>query len=331
MAYKGLFMSEEIKAPEGAVEDVVVDQTTIETPEVDVVEGDEVTEANSVATDEVAKEASELLRKLSLKVDGEEIEEELPFDLSPEHQEWMVKQLQLAKMANKRAQEAAEIKKQSQSAEKDINEFFDLLKENPADMLEKLGVDVKGFAEKVVDGEFEKMQMTEEERKIQELTEQLEAIKKKEEAAKKLAEEKELQALTQKFQMEFEQDLMGALNESALPKNPEIIKRTTSLMRIALQNKIPLKFKDIIPVVQNDIKNELSALLGHFPLDVIEKLLSDEKIGELSKRRRKAKEAVKKTQEAPPTANDIKDTGESSKQSKPKGRTKSARDFFKNL
>ena len=56
---------------------------------------------------QAAAEQARKLNALRLKVDGQELEEELPFEIpdDPEAVEYMTRQLQMAKMGSKRAQE----------------------------------------------------------------------------------------------------------------------------------------------------------------------------------------------------------------------------------
>src|SRR3990167_3492703 len=90
------------------------------------------------------KEAEKKLRKLKLKIDGEEIEEE--FD--PEDNDYLTKQFQLAKVAQKRMGEYSAL-------EKDVQEFFNLLKTNPKKVLTdpNIGLDLKEFAASIIEEE----------------------------------------------------------------------------------------------------------------------------------------------------------------------------------
>jgi len=61
-----------------------------------------------------AAEQAKRLNALRLKIDGHELEEELPFEIpdDPKAVEYMTRQLQMAKMGSKRAQEYAQLEKE---------------------------------------------------------------------------------------------------------------------------------------------------------------------------------------------------------------------------
>lgn len=265
---------------------------------------------------------AELIRTLNLKVDGEDFTEELPFDATPEMVEYLTKQAQLAKMSNKRAQESAELRKNDIQRNQDIQDFMEYIKENPGEALGKLGIDVKDFSEKQLEKEVEKMQMTDEERKISELQEELESIKKREDDAKSASDAREQEALKDKYAAEFEKDLLGALDESAMPNNPEIVQRMNQYMRVALQNGIDLSFGDIIPLVSQSVNSELERLISSTPTDKLIKMLGEDQVkGIIGSRKKKV---------APPTASSVKDTASGDKTEKKRSKV-NMKDFFNSL
>src|ERR1044072_3233583 len=85
-------------APEAPAVEQAPDQT---------LEATEATEADGqTETQEETKAEIKRLKKLQLKVDGEEYEEELPFEIDEDKADWMKKHLQMSKAAQKRMQEA---------------------------------------------------------------------------------------------------------------------------------------------------------------------------------------------------------------------------------
>lgn len=270
-----------------------------------VVESEVVQEgqAEGEVTQEQAQQIQQMIKQLTVKVDGKEFIEELPFEISPEHAEYLTKQIQLAKMANKRAQEKAEIEKAANLKDQQLQEFFLALKEMPEAILEDMGIDKKEMAVRILEEEAKKLEMTDEERKILELQEELQEIKRREEAALKKAQTEESERLKNQYAAQFEKDLMEALEQSKLPKNPEIISRMSQYMRHALQNNIDLSFKDIVPLVQSSVTGDLKSLVASLPVDEIEKLLGDEIVKNIAGRRKPSKKEI------PPRPDDIKDTG----------------------
>ena len=108
---------------------------SFESPSVEgAVEGVEVA-ASPAEAKAAAKEAARL-RSLRLKVDGREIDEELPFEIpdDPEAVEYMKRHLQMSRMGTKRAQEYAQL-------EKEIRQLITEGTKNPRKLLKELSID----------------------------------------------------------------------------------------------------------------------------------------------------------------------------------------------
>ena len=318
-------MSEEAAAVEAAPEVIESEGEILEEGSEELADSGEIelSEDAELSSDDVEELKAELTRTLNLKVDGEDFTEELPFDATPEMLEYLTKQAQLAKMSNKRAQESADLRKVDNQRNIDIQNFIEAIKNDPAKMLSELGIDAREFSEEFLEKEVEKMQMSEEDRKIMELQDELTSIKKREDDSKRESEIREQEALRDKYAVEYEKDLLQALDSSELPNNPELILRMNQYMKIALENGIDLNFSDIIPLVSNNVNSELSKLLSSTPIEKLISMLGDEQLKGIRKSGRKVKVA-------PPSAGSIKDTGAGKSEDKPKTR-QSMSDFFKNI
>lgn len=254
------------------------------------------------AKEEMKEELRSNLKKLNIKVDGREIEKQI--DLA--NDEELRKMLQLAEMSQKRAQRTAELEKKDAKVQRDLQEFFNYLQKDTANALRKMGIDIDSLSEKVMNERLEKAQMDPREREIIELQEKLKQKELEEQKARKRAEDIQMEALRSKYAAEYEKDLMNAIEKNGLPMNPEIMNRMTGYMRLALKNNIDVNFNEIVPLVKDQIINEIKAMASAMPLEVIENLLGEEKISQIFKKRKKV-EPIKR--EAPPTANSIKDSG----------------------
>ena len=308
-------MAEE-QAPEVAPE--VAPETPEQAPEV----APEVAPEASTEEVEAAQEAiNEAIKKYQCKVDGKEFEREL--DLSKDEE--IVKLIQLAEMSGKRAQESAELRKSDIQRNEEVQSFLDSLTGNTAQTLAKLGIDVKAFAEKVMDEQIEDLELSDEQREIKRLQTELEAKIQGEKEAKELAEKDKYEALQNKYAAEWEKDLIESIDDSGLPNNTEVVSRMTRLMGVALENGIDLSFKDVVPLVREEMNSDIQKMLGKMPSEVIEKLLGEDRIKEMSSK-------IKVKKDAPPTADQILDTATKKKtEPKIKPRTKSAKDFFSKL
>lgn len=267
------------------------------------------------------KEKIELKKKLKLKVDGQEFEEEV--DLSDE--DYLRKQLQLAKVAQRRMQETAQIRKE-------IEQFAALLKEDPDAALMELGIDPLDYAEKRLAREIEQRKKSPEQLEKEQMQRELEKLRKQMESEQKAKEEAKIRAMEEQFQRKLDDEISSALDASKdLPKSPYVVKRIADRMIFALQNGVEdIEVKDVIPQVRKQIKSELGEMFSAMPEEVLEGLLGKGNIDRLRKRRLvKAKDGAKIQ-----NAKQIKNSGldVEAKAAKDSDKDKiPMRDFFKNL
>ena len=285
-------------------------------------------EAKPDATNKQVQEVAQKIKQLKLKVDGQELIEDLPFEVTPEQAEYLKKELQLSKMANKRAQEAAELRKKSQARESELNNFLELLKEKPELILKEMGRDPVKFAEELLAAEVEKMQMDPKERRIKELEAEMKKIAEKESAAKKAHEEAQAKMVRDKYAADFENQLMGAMKSGSLPNNPELISRMTNYMSQAIQQGIDVSFEDLIPLVKSSHRELVKSTLKDFSAQELLELMSEAQINDVI-----LKKTPPKKPKAPPTAQSVaKDTAAGKQDdTKLKLRDKSAGNFFHEL
>lgn len=279
-------------------------------------------EAKSEAKEELKQEIKNQIKKFKIKVDGKELEKEL--DLANEAE--LVKMLQMSEMSNKRAQEAAELRKNSQKRESELNQFLDLLKNNPEVILKEMGRDPVKFAEELLQAEVEKMQMDPKEKRIKELEAEMKKIQDREIAEKKAKEEAQAKAVRDKYAADFEKDIMEAMNEGKLPNSGYTINKLVDYMSVAMKAGVDISFKEMIPLIQEQRRNELKPFLENMSADEIIALLSESKLNDI---------VIKKTPKkkvAPPTAQQVRDTSTPSKdESGAKLRSESAKDYFNKL
>lgn len=267
-------------------------------------------------------EAKKMLRELKIKFDGKELTETLPFDIpdEPEAIEYMRKKLQMDKLAQSRSKETADLKK-------DVEAFFKALTGDTKRVLKELGIDPKKFAEDVINEEITEMQKSPEQKEREKLTKELEDMRKKlkdEEEAKKSAEMSRMQ---EKFAVELDQDITEALtNSNKLPKSPYVVKRIADAMLLAYKNGYTTATaKDIIPLVEKEISEEIQGMFGAAPEDAMEAILGKSNLDRLRKSRlQKAKKAVE-------TASQIKQTGNEVKSEKKDAKKVSYKDFFSKI
>lgn len=277
----------------------------------------------SEAKEELKQEVKAQIKKLKIKVDGKELEKEL--DLANEAE--LIKMLQMSEMSNKRAQEAAELRKKHQARESELNNFLELLKDKPELILQQMGKNPVELAEKWLQEEVEKMQMDPKERRIKELEAEMKKIADEKAAAKQAQEEAQKKYLRDKYASDYELQLKKAMDSGSIPSEPELVNSMVSYMAKAIEQGIDISFDDIIPLVKNSHRNIVKSTLKGFSAQELLELLSEAQVNDLL-----VKKAPPKKKVAPPTAQQIKDAGEKVEEnSGPKFRTQSASEFFRNL
>lgn len=274
------------------------------------------------ASDEEKEDAvQELKKRLKLKVNGKEIEEEIDFN----DEDRLREILQKGHAADSKFQEAANLRKQ-------MEQFVQLMQSDPIRALRELGHDPDDIAEKHMKHRLEEMQLSPEQRRVNELNAKLEKM----EAEKKALEEEKLQEQQSRAQQEYERQLdkemTEALESSTLPKSPYVVKRIAETMMAALDSAEEgqeIRVADVLPHVEKSIKSEIQQMFGALPGDVIEKILGDNVTSKMRKYRRSK---IKKT---PETASSVKATGnaeiKANADSKKEDKPSSAKDFFSNI
>ena len=265
------------------------------------------------------KEALQALKKkLKLKVDGQEFEEEY----DPNDEEYMRRELQKAKAFDKRSKEYATLQSQ-------VDQLVDMIKNQPDVVLERLGMNVDDFAEKRLARKLEDMKKSPEQLERDKMQQELEDLRKEK---KKIQEEKdksEMEKLRNEQASQINEEIMSALQDSksVLPKkNPLVLQRIAQTMVMAMKNGYPnVTAKEVIPVVEKQWKKEMNEFFAESPEDLIEMLVGKEPLTKYRKSlysKNKASKAVNKP--ASPV-----DSGTTSKEDNSQGKAKSMKDFFK--
>lgn len=218
--------------------------------------------------------AEKAARRYKLKVDG--VEEEVDLDALDDAS--LVKELQMAKAARKRMQEAAEVRKSFKT-------FMEQLQKDPLSTLkakELGGIDVRKMVEDQILREYEESQLPQEqrqlremERKLQEREQQLQAI---EDAQRQQAEA----AFNARVEQETEAELMQALEASDLPKNRETLAILAQVAKLNLQHGLELtpqqlaaeakaRIQRMHGIVTKSLKGE--TLVKHLGDDVVKEIL----------------------------------------------------------
>lgn len=235
-------------------------------------------DAMKKAGDITAKEAKELKKKLKLKVDGREIEDEIDFN----DEEGLKKRLQKAHGFDAKSREFATLKTQTE-------QLLKMLQEDPEGLLEKMGLNVDELAEKRLSRKVEEMKKSPQELEAEKMRKELEDLRTEKKKAEDARKQAELESMRNQQAQQIENDITSALDDakSILPKkNPLVMQRVAQTMLMAMQRGYTgVTAKDVIPLVEKQWQQELNELFSVSSEEVIEKLVGQSNMDRYRKKR----------------------------------------------
>lgn len=191
-------------------------------------------------------------KKFKYKADGAEVEEELD-DAE------IGNRLSLAKAAQKRMQEAANVQRQTKA-------FYEALQKDPLAVLtdpKVMGSEkFQQLAEQFLSKKLQEQMLTPEERAMREKEERLAKYEQEEARRNEEANQAKARQLEEHYAKQYEQTIMTALQSSSLPKNPFTVKRMAELMQKNIQYGLDLEPQALAQLVKEDYQSELKALVG---------------------------------------------------------------------
>lgn len=263
------------------------------------------TEATSSAQTAVAKEEkNEATRSTRKKYKLQINKQEREIDFDPSNDDEVKNWLQKGLASDQKFQEAAEVRKAAM-------EFIEELKKNPRAVLTNpnIGVDVKKFAEQILNDELTEMDKSPEQKEKERLTKELEELKKQAKERDESAKQSEFQRLQLEQERDLEAGISAALDVGGLPKTPRTVKAMADYMLIALQNNIDLSPQEIAPIVKDMTQKEFKEVISSLSDDQLEDFLGKEVLGRLRKKNVAKAKAID-------AASTIKSTGEVNKNNK---------------
>jgi hypothetical protein len=261
---------------------------------------------------EEKKEIQKQLKKIKYKADGQEFEEEL--DLSNEQE--LAKKLSLAKAAQKRMQESTALKK-------DVETFIQLLKTNPKKVLAdpNIGVDLREFANSILQEQLEEEKKTPEQKRIEELERKLQEELEAKEKEKQDREADEYARMQAEAERKYEEGFTKALEMSGLEKSPYTVTKMVDIMKNALELGYDPSPEQIAQILRARVEADVKSLFSSSNEDILDALLGDDAFSKIQKRRLAKSRAAAKVQTAVPKV-------ASEETSKKEEKKISAKEFF---
>lgn len=202
------------------------------------------------------------IRKFKVKVDGQEMEVD---------ENELLTGYQTRKAADKRFQEASELRKQSE-------EFAKLLKNDPIKLLSdpRLGHNFREMAEKYLYEQLQYESLSPQERELKEAKEKLQAYEKEEKSKKEAAEQAQRDELRSRYAQDYQSKIVAAIQTSGLPASEHTVKKMAFYMHEGLKRGYKLEPSDVIDLVREDYVTEQKQLFGGLdPAQIIEMLGPD--------------------------------------------------------
>lgn len=263
------------------------------------------------------KEVKNLIKEFQLKVNGKTISKKI--DLSDENA--LKNELQLSAAARQAMQEAANLKK---LYEKEVGR----LKQNPWEVLQELGMDPDELAELRIQQRIEEMKKSPEQIERERIQKELQEARAEAQRLKEEREAENFEKLKQQAAVQIENEIEAALDaHKTLPKSRHIVKRIADSLLWAMdQGFEDVTAQDVLPMVENEWREEMSRLMDDSSEDILEQM-----IGQRNLERLRAKRLASMNQIPKSTASIKPSTASIQKQDEKSSQPMRQRDFFKQL
>ena len=155
-----------------------------------------------------------------------------------------------------KAQKTSDIAtRNARQQEKLVNEIAQLIQQNPWELLQRAGYNPRQLAEEYLTQAIEEEMLPENERELKRVRQEKEELERqyKEELSRREQEQIKLQ--TEQAQKEITSQIIDALEGSNLPKTPAVVSRIATYMYLAEQKGISVNPKQIVPLVEEDLRN----------------------------------------------------------------------------
>lgn len=196
----------------------------------------------------------------------------------------VLRRAQMSSSADERFQQAAEMRKEAE-------QFFELLRTNPKEILLHpeiaKQINFRQLAEEYLGNELTREMMDPAERELQDLREYKRKQDEATENAKKetltKAQQAEMAQHQQRAAKQIDEQLTEVLAKSNLPKDPEVVKRVAELMYQAGQKGYELDAQTAVDIVRERSQNYLQSLTSKLDGEGLMKFLGDDLVKKIRK------------------------------------------------
>lgn len=205
-----------------------------------------------------------LKKAYKFKIDDQEVTEELS-------EEDVIKHLQKSKGADKRFQEAAEVKARTAR-------LLQQLKADPFKLLQHeqlYGKDARAKVEEWLWNQIQLEKMDPKEREALDMREKLQKYEAQEKQRADEAQKAEQQKLREHYAKEIDKEITDAIKAAGKQVTPYYFKRVAHYMSAALSQGKHVAAKDVVSLVEQDLQNDLRSMFGSAPEEQVLQLLGD--------------------------------------------------------
>lgn len=132
-------------------------------------------------------------------------------------------------------------------------DFVELLQNNPAELLKRAGHDPRKFSEKYITEIIEEELMPEEQRRTLALQRERDELERQLNEERTRQQQIQMDFLTEQHERDISTQIMQALDETTLPKTPDVVRRIGYYLMRATQQNLNIPIKRIITLVKDDI------------------------------------------------------------------------------
>lgn len=307
-----------VELEDGAVEE---SEVSVDTPfsDAESVEAESVEELQDEIEQAIEDGASQeevqnMVKQFKLKVNGKEFTKEI--DLNDE--ESLKRELQMAHAGRDAMQRAREL-------EKEYAKAIEELRADPASVFKELGMDFNEISEQHLRAQLEEMNKSPEELEREQMQRELERFREEASRAKEESERIQYEQAVSQQKQELNHEIEEALSShSDLPPSQKTYQKIAETMMWAIdQGYDDVRVEDVIPVVKNELREEMSTLFEQMPVEMFEQYIGKKNMGRLREQRisraKKGSEAAK-----------VKETAIESVKQESKKKIR-AKDYFRNL
>jgi len=183
----------------------------------------------------------------------------------------LVRLAQLGLGAHEKFEHAANTRKKAEA-------ILEILQKDPAKALTSMGMDVRKLAEEYLVAEAKKQMMSPEERQKSEIQQEIQRLQEEKAALEAEKQEQRISTLQAKYENDIQDQIIGAIDQFKLPKNPKTVARIAEYMANALENGYEASALDVATRVRQDLDEEHRSLYSQYNVEDLVKLLGDSQL-----------------------------------------------------